>query len=281
MLGLEYNPKLAAELRHNFGLDKPLPVQYFIWLKNILCGNLGISSMQGAPVVKLFFKHLPYTLLISFTALVLSFMISTLTGIIAAIKKNSIIDYILSAVSLIGISIPDFWICFMIVAYFKINATLFGTYIMACRYGDPRSFTSHSLKTFIFPILVLIITTVGPNFKIVRGSMLDILKLDYITNARSKGLSERKVIFKHGFRNALLPFITYLGLTFPTLITGTFIIETVFGIPGVGFNYINSVFSRDFPYLMGTMLLITMFIIVGNLLADVLYALADPRIKYN
>lgn len=281
MLGEGYTIERATELRHTFGLDKPLFVQYFIWLKNILSGNLGQSSMLGVPVLTLFFKQLPYTLIISFTALAFSLTISTLLGILAAIKKNSIIDHTLSSLSLIGVSIPDFWICFMITAYLRVNTVHYQTYVMSRRFGDLSTLSSPSFKVFIFPIIVLIITTIGPNFRIVRSSMLEVLKLDYVTNARSKGLSEIKVIFKHGFRNALLPFITYLGLTLPTLITGTFVIETIFGIPGVGFHYINSIFSRDFPYLMGVMLLISMFIVLGNLFTDMLYAFADPRIKYN
>lgn len=267
IVGPNVTPEVRENIRHQYGLDRPLAVQYFSFMKSLLRGDLGESIIQHKPVSELIAERFFVTLELSLTALFISFLISIPIGIKAALKRNTVTDYALMALSLIGISMPTFWFGLMLlyIVAFKLR------FFPISGYGTWRH--------LFLPALTIGITDAALLARMVRSSMLEVIRQDYIRTARSKGLPERVVINRHALRNALIPIITLLGLRIGGVVGGSVVVEIVFARPGLGRLMVDSILARDYPVVQGVMVVLTTCIILGNLLADILYAVVDPRIK--
>ena len=271
-----------AQVKQNLGLDKPLIVQYGIWLKNILQGNMGYSYMTGKPVMLTIMERLPATLILSISSLILILVVTFPLGIISAYKKDTRFDNWVTILTFIGLSIPTFWLGLVLILGFSLKLNIFPTSGFLDHSLQQASWLKQSLNIsyhMILPLTTILIGGVAGLTRYHRFGIINILSQDYITAARARGLSEKRILFKHAFKNALLPIITILGLDLPALISGSFIIEFIFAWPGMGQLGIASVFARDYPILMGTILFSSILIIIGNLLADIAYQFADPRIN--
>ena len=267
IVGPNVTPEVRENIRHQYGLDRPLAVQYFSFMKSLLRGDLGESIIQHKPVSELIAERFFVTLELSLTALFISFLISIPIGIKAALKRNTVTDYALMALSLIGISMPTFWFGLMLlyIVAFKLR------FFPISGYGTWRH--------LFLPALTIGITDAALLARMVRSSMLEVIRQDYIRTARSKGLPERVVINRHALRNALIPIITLLGLRIGWVVGGSVVVEIVFARPGLGRLMVDSILARDYPVVQGVMVVLTTCIILGNLVADILYAVVDPRIK--
>lgn len=265
------------KIKEKLGLNDPLPVRYVIWLGQLVRGNFGYSYFTGEPVLRVIGRHVLPTLELTVTALVISTFFGTLFGVIAALKQYSIYDYGLSVASLFGVSVPTFF--FALVALYIFSATLeimptFGMYDIEKDYS-----IISNIHHLIMPAFVLSIDSMAGNTRYARTAMLEVMRSDYVTTARSKGLSEFVVIGRHAFRNTLLPLITITTLRLPILLGGAFIIEYMFTWPGMGRLGLDAIRHRDYTVLMGLTFFTASLVLLANLLADILYAYADPRIR--
>jgi peptide/nickel transport system permease protein len=254
-----------------------VPVRYGIWLGQLVRGNFGYSYYTGQPVLKMIGQRVIPTLELTVAAMVLSTVLGVLFGVIAALKQYSIYDYSLSAVSLFGLSIPTFFFALGAMFIFAATFELLPVRGMSSLEGDFSIWDN--LVHLIMPATVLSIDMMAGNTRYARTAMLEVMNSDYVTTARAKGLSEFAVIGRHAFRNALLPIITITTLRVPFLLGGAIVIETMFTWPGMGLLSIDSIHQRDYPTLMGLAFLIALLVLAANLLADILYAYADPRIR--
>ena len=271
-----------AQVRKNLGLDQPILIQFFYWLKQLAQGNLGYSYVTGKPVVQAIMERLPATLILSISSLFIILLITFPLGIICGYKKDTWVDDSITVFSFLGLSIPTFWLGLMFILFFSIDLNLFPTSGFLDPLLHDASFFEKTLNIMhhmFLPLITIIIGGIAGLIRYNRFSMIKILAQDYITSARARGISERRVLFKHALKNALLPIITILGLDLPSLISGSFIIEYIFSWPGMGQLGVQAVFQRDYPILMATILFSSFLIILGNLLADLSYAYADPRIS--
>lgn len=277
-------PEELARLKANWGLDRPVIVQYFYWLKNVLVGDFGRSYLTGRPVIQEIMERIPATLLLMGSSLFLSLAIAIPVGVYSAVKKNSRFDRIFSFISFLGISIPSFWLALMLILLFSLTLGWFPSFGMTNPLLKDAPWWIRLLDLqwhLALPVFALTFLSIAGLTRYQRAAVLEVLREDYIRTARAKGLPERIVFFKHALRNALLPLITLLGLSLPDLFSGAFIIETVFGWPGLGRLGVTSVFQRNYPLIMGIVVFSSILIILGNMLADMGYALADPRIRYD
>jgi ABC-type dipeptide/oligopeptide/nickel transport system permease component len=262
---LEARGRLIKE----FGLDKPIYQQYIIWLSNVFKGNLGVSITEQRSVSELLLLKMPNTIVLGVASLLICFILGVLLGAVSAIKQNTIVDYVGMVIALLGVSVPTFWLGLMLMLIFSVNLGWFPI----SGYGD--------LKSLVLPAFALGSAGAGLVARITRASMLEIAQKEYIAIVRAKGISNTQVIIKHIFRNALIPIITLLGLRLGWIVGGAVTTEIVFNRPGLGRLLVNSIFRRDYPVIQGALLLLIFTVMVGNLIADVLYAYADPRIRYN
>jgi len=265
------------------GLNKPVYVQYLKWLTTSLQGNLGFSFKTRAPVLQEMMARLPNTLLLAGSAILLTLLIGVPIGAISALKRYSILDYTLTVISFIGISMPGFWVAFILITVFSNQLGWFPPVGMRT-FGTAQSLLQQVLdvgKHLVMPMLAMSFVEIAYWARYQRSSLLEVLGQDYVRTARAKGLKEKVVIWKHAFRNALIPMVTLLGLTLPDLVNGSYIIETVFGWPGLGRMGVQSILNRDYPIVMGVTMLSALLVVIGNLLADFLYAVVDPRIQQN
>jgi peptide/nickel transport system permease protein len=256
-------PEELARIRMNWGLDKPVAVQYLMWLKNAAVLNFGYSYISGRPVVEEIFERLPATLLLTGLSFLLILLISIPVGVISAVKKGSVFDNLFTIISFIFMSMPSFWLSLIFMMVFSLKmgwVPPFGNLVLPCA--------------------VMVISGLAGITRYQRASMLEVLGQEYIKVARAKGLPENVVIFKHALRNSLIPIVTLLGLSLPDLFGGAFIIETIFAWPGMGRLGVSAVFSRNYPVIMGITLFTALLIVLCNLLADIGYAVVDPRIRY-
>ncbi|MGB9612973.1 MAG: ABC transporter permease [Candidatus Margulisiibacteriota bacterium] len=256
-------PEELARVRANWGLDKPIYVQYFLWLKNALLLDFGRSYTTGQPVIAEIVERLPWTLMLMVPSFILTLLITIPIGVISAVKKGSWFDNTFTVLSFAGMAIPTFWLGLMLMLIFSVKLRWFP-----------------AVGNIVLPLLTMTIGSLAGLTRYQRAAMLEVLNQDFIRTARAKGLPERVVIFKHALRNALIPTITILGLSLPDLFGGAFIIETIFAWPGMGRLGVQSVFQRNYPVIMGIVMFSALLIVIGNLLADVGYALVDPRIRY-
>ncbi|MDR7079400.1 peptide/nickel transport system permease protein [Neobacillus niacini] len=261
------------------GLNDPLYVQYFRWLGLILQGDLGYSMSSFEPVSQLIGERIMPTVTLGITSIVVALIIAIPMGVISAVKQNSKFDYFVTGFSFLGISIPNFFLGLALIYIFAVNLNLLPTGGMTTLGGDAGLWvrTLH----IILPTIVLATAIAGRKVRYVRASMLDVLNQDYLRTARAKGVHEFWVTNKHALRNALIPIITIVGLEIPLLFGGAIITEQIFQWPGIGQLTLQSILSRDYPTIMAINLIAAVVVLFCNLLTDILYSIADPRIKYN
>ncbi len=277
-------PDVLALMRKELGLDQPVHIQYLQWLGRLLQGNFGFSYVSYRPVLDMIGERVFNTVELMLLAEIASVVVAIILGVIAAVKVHSVPDALASLAALIGYSIPNFWIALMAILFFSVQLgwlPVAGLRSYGAIYNSPIDAWVDHLKHLILPVSILAIGWTAYLFRMVRSSMLDVLGQDYITTARAKGLKERIVIYKHALRNALLPVITYEGYSIGFLLGGAAVIEYIFAWPGLGMFMVDIATWRDFPTLMGLSMIICLMVLVANLCADIAYALADPRIRYD
>jgi peptide/nickel transport system permease protein len=275
MAGEEKDPLVIAQIREQYKLDQPLPVQYVYWVKNALQGNLGESMRLKEPVARLIAQKFPVTLQLALMALVISLVIGVGAGVISAVKKNTATDYIVNFISLWGISTPNFWLGIMLIFLFSVQLG----WLPASGYVSPFEDFWLSLKTTVLPAFVLGNSFAAVLMRHTRSAMLQAMNADYVRTARAKGLAEKVVVIKHAMRNALTPVITLGALELGTLLSGAVLTEQVFSIPGFGKLIVDSVFNRDYAVVQGVTLITATTYILLNLLADIAYVFANPRLR--
>ena len=277
-------PEVREEWMRRLGLDQPVPVQYILWLGRLLQGNLGYSFQNNKPVTQAIGERVQLTLELMLVAEIISVMIGVVLGVIAAVKHYSVIDGLTSLVALIGYSTPNFWLAMMLILVFALQLRWFppgGTQTLGITFATPLHSLVDHLKHLVLPVSVLVLVWTAYLFRMVRTSMLEVLGQDYITTARAKGLKERIVIYKHALRNALLPVITYEGYSVGYLFAGAVVIEYVFNWFGLGSFIVDMTILRDYPSVIGIAVVIAVMVLMANLAADIAYAFADPRIRYD
>jgi peptide/nickel transport system permease protein len=276
LAGEERDPAVIAHLRETMHLDKPLPVQYVYWLNGVLHGNLGESQRAQLPVTTLIAQKLPVTIELACLALVIAIAIGIPAGVIAAVRHNTPWDYGANVVALWGLSTPNFWLGIMLILLFSVTLG----WLPASGYVSPFDDLRGNLAAMIMPAFVLGNAIAAVLMRHTRSAMLQVLSSEYVRTARAKGVPERGVILKHALRNALIPIITLGALEFGTLLSGAVLTEQVFTIPGFGKLIVDAVFNRDYAVVQGVVLFTATAYIVLNLLADIAYAVANPRIRY-
>jgi peptide/nickel transport system permease protein len=277
--GQGLSPEAVARINAIYGLDKPWFVQYFYWLKQlVLHGSLGTSYVDNRPVIEKVFEKLPVTIEMVGLALLLTLLIALPIGIYAGAHRGSFFDNVSSTVGFLFYGMPVFWLSIVLIDLFAVQLRWFPSSGLSS-FGhehDPGDLLWH----LTLPVLAIALVSFVSWMRYQRSSIIEAMSSSYIRTARSKGLSEVTVLFKHGLRNALLPIVTLLGLSLPALVGGAYFVEYVFSIPGVGYLTFSSIFARDYPTLMAITMLTAVLIVAGNLLADVVYAMVDPRIRY-
>ena len=276
MLGDQATAADIAKLRASYGLDKPLPVQFAYWVGQLVRGNLGESIFLQRPVTQALMERAEPTLFLTLFSILIATAIGVPCGIIAAVWRGKVADQIFSGFAMLGASIPSFWFGLILMQIFAVGLGLFPV----AGYGDPGAPLAQRLHHLVLPSIVLGVVNSALILRFTRASMLDVLSDDHIRTARAKGLSESRVILHHALRNALIPVITVLGLTFALLIGGAIVTETVFGLPGVGNLVVSAVLRRDYPVIQGALLVIAGLYVLINLAIDLLYLVVDPRVKY-
>lgn len=271
------------ELQRLYGLDRPIYVQYVDWLKLVAQGDLGYSTRMRQPVTEVIGSRLVNTLKLTGVALVLTLAIALPLGVLSAVKQYSKLDYSLTLFNFIGISIPQFWLGLMLVYLFAVHLGWFPTTGMRSPNVEPGAWNAFSdqARHMVLPVISITFVGIAGYMRFQRTAMLDVIRQDYIRTARAKGLSENKVIFKHAWRNAVMPIITLLGYVFVILVEGSVVIENIFSWPGLGQLAVTSLQQRDYPVMMGIVMLSATLILIGTLLSDILYAIVDPRVRYD
>ncbi len=285
MMGQHQDPEVAAAIRHELGLDKPIPVQYARYVTKAVQGDLGRSYVKRIAVRELLKGKFQATLVLTMAAMVLAIVIGVIAGLVSAAKPNSLSDYLFMVLAIVGISLPVFWLGLMLqILANNLNASLTGeisrSIIPISGYFDPRYPWYVNLKYLILPAITLATVPMAIIARMVRSSMLEVMNLEYIRTARAKGLTERIVVMKHALKNALIPIITVIGNNFALLLTGAVLTETVFSWPGMGRLMVDAIIQRDFPVVMGGVIVMSVVFVVVNLIVDILYASVDPRIRY-
>lgn len=270
LLGDEGNPEQYAELREAFGLDKPIWQQFIDYLKNALSGDLGISYFRQRPILEEIKSRFPSTIKIAVIATVVSSAIGIVFGVVAALNRGKFMDSLIMVFSLVALSTPIFFMAIILMILFGIKL----------KWLPVMSMGLSSWKMFVLPVAALATQSVATVARTMRSSMLDVLGEDYIRTAKAAGIPNRVVIYKNGLRNALIPIITVVGVQFGQLLTGAVITEQVFSISGLGRYLVDNVMQRDYPAIQGSVLLFALIFVVVNLVTDLCYGLADPRISY-
>ena len=286
-LQTQMNPKVSAEaiqrLRAFYGLDKPLHVQYLIWLKKLIKLDFGNSfSPDNRKVIEKIAERIPVTIMINVLSLFLILIVAVPIGVLSATHQNSFFDKFTTVFVFVGFAVPTFWLALLLMILFGVQLGWLPISGIKSLGYEPSSLFMIILdrtKHFILPVLLSAFGGLAGFSRYVRSNMLEVIRQDYIKTARAKGLSERTVVYHHALRNALLPVITILGLSVPGLIGGSVIFETIFAIPGMGQLFYWSVMSRDYSVIMGILVIGAFLTLIGNLLADLSYSLADPRIR--
>ena len=270
------DPAALALLREELGLDRPLYIQYFVWLWGVFQLDFGTSLWNGVPVFEEIWVRLPVTLTLIVFSVSLSMVLAIPIGIVAALKQDSWVDYALRVFTISGLSIPSFWFGLMVVLFLLIVFSWFPPLTYAVIYSDPWV----SLQQLFLPAIVLGYRQAAVSARMMRSSMLEVLREDYVRTARSKGLKERIVVYLHALKNASLPVVTIFGVEAVILFSGAVIIEKIFNVPGVGTLIVDAMGRRDIPLVQGVVLIIVVFVLVVNLIVDVMYGWLDPRIRY-
>ena len=265
-----------AQLRHEFGLDKPVLVQYGNWMSGLLRGDFGKSIVYQQPVGNLLLKRYPVTLHLGSLAFVVSTLLGILAGLLAAVRRGKWGDRIVTPLTYVGVTIPIFWLGIMMIYLFGLKLG----WLPMIGYTSPFSDFWMSTKQAIMPVICLSVGAMAATARQTRSSMLEVIRQDYIRTAWSKGLRERVIILKHAMKNSLIPVITVLGLHLGFIIGGSVIVETVFSIPGIGNLMVNSIFAQDYAVVQSCTLIFAVVIVFANLIVDISYGWLDPRIQY-
>jgi peptide/nickel transport system permease protein len=290
LFGPDVPPEVIDQATRTWGLDQPLHVQYFKWLGAAFTGDFGVSYIQSRPVIEIILDALPYTLAITLSTLVLVFVFGVLLGVYQGVRQYSAADNVLSVLALFFYSMPSFWLGLMLALIFAQKAHQWG-WPITFPVSGPRSVDYEllslggrivdRLRHLALPVTTLTLALTAGVSRYTRSQMLEVVRQDYIRTARAKGLPERDVILRHALRNSLIPVITLLGLYLPFLFSGTVFVEHIFAWPGMGRVIVNAIQQRDYPVIMATSFFFSVLVVVGNLVADVLYAWADPRIRHD
>jgi peptide/nickel transport system permease protein len=259
------------------GLDKPFYVQYWIWLKQLLQGNMGYSMKSYQAVSDMISSHLGPTLLLMGSSFILGLLIALPAGVCSATHQYSKRDYTVVTLSFLGTSIPSFFLSLLLIYIFNVQLNILPSSGMTTLGADGGFFDV--LRHMILPVVVLAVGMAGTNIRYIRSAMLEILNKDYLRTARAKGIGRRRVIYKHALRNALVTVVTIFGMQLPMLVGGAVIVEQVFSWPGLGLMTMSAISARDYPVIMGVCLLSAVVVLIGNLLTDILYAVVDPTIR--
>ena len=270
------SPERIAELRARLGLDRPLHVQYVTFIVGLVQGDLGTSLQHRTPVAEGLLDRLPNTLQLGVLALAIAVVLGVTVGVVSAVRRGTWLDNAAMTLALFGVSIPNFWLGMLLMQLVGLHWPI----LPPSGFGG-SIFTAEGLRYALLPAITIGISGAGGLARYTRSSMLDVLNEDYVRTARSKGLSERLVVYKHALRNALIPIITLLGLSFGSMLSGAVIVETVFGWPGVGRYLVTGISNRDFPVVQGAVLVIAVGFVLANLLTDLVYGFVDPRIRYD
>lgn len=298
MAGERASPETVAALREQLGLNKPLPLQYLLFLGNVLRFNLGYSIISGASILQELTTRWPATFELSVAAMLIALILGIPAGVLAAVRKNSPIDNLTMSGSLLGVSMPVFWLGLLLIYLFAVNLQwlppglrlsqdvalsfkpITGFYILDALLQLNWRVLKDALFHLILPALTLSTIPLAIIARITRSAMLEVLSQDYIRTARAKGVLERWVIFKHALKNALLPVVTIIGLQFGALLAGAILTETIFSWPGIGSWIYDGILNRDYPVVQGGVIFVSTTFVLINLLVDISYALLDPRIQY-
>lgn len=272
-----------ARLEAFYGLDQPLYIRYFTWMGHVLQGDLGISMITHQPVDELIMGRLPNTLLLTGTAFVLALMFAIPIGVYGAVRRNTWFDNVSTAGAVSGYSIPTFWLALMLLLLFAVKFQEWG--LPGLPSGGAYDLRGGGgfwdrVQHLILPAFSLAFVQTALWTRYIRSQMLEVLSQDFVRTARAKGVRERLVVFHHALRNAVIPLITLMGLAIPELFGGSLIIEQIYNYPGMGQLTFNAAMEHDYPLIMGTVLFVALLVILGNLIADVAYAVADPRVRY-
>ncbi len=278
MLGTEYTPEAADALRDKLGLDQPVYIQYFQWLGNMLRGDFGSSITGAESVGSALASGLPKTISIAVLAFIIATVIAIPAGILAALKRNSFTDFVVSLIAFLGVSMPSFWFGIILILVFAVKLG----WLPSLGYA---SFTEDGPVEW-FKHLLLPSVAIGAGYaailmRFVRAGLLEALSSDYIRTARAKGLSERRVVVWHGLRNSMIPVVTVAGIQVALLLSGAVVIETVFSIRGIGRLLVGAIFDKDYPMVQGAILVVSVIFVFANLIVDIVYTLLDPRISYD
>ena len=272
--GLE--AKVAAKLRADLGLDKPIPVQYLIYVGDALRGDLGESVYRDRPVSREIMRAIPVSFELTIVAVVLALSISLPLGTISALRQDTWIDNTAKTIAIVGLSMPSFWTGTVLVVFMGLWWSYTPPILFVSPFTDPWA----NFQKVIFPAMILAIILAGSVARMVRSQLLEVLRQDYIRTAAGKGLGERRIVIKHALKNALIPVVTIIGLQFANLLGGTVIVETIFALPGLGRLTVDAISNRDYPVLQGTVLVFATTLLFMNLAIDILYSWLDPRIHY-
>jgi len=268
LAGQEATEDVLAQIRHEYGLDQPRPIQFLVYLRNAVRGNLGISIQSRQPVATLIAQRFPFTLRLAFLAILFSAALGVVAGIIAATRRNSAVDLTALFGSLVGISLPIFWLGLLMILVFSVRLRWFPA-------GG-----SGTLTHLVLPAIVLGAASSAVIARMTRASMLEVLRQDYVRTARAKGVRDRRIIYQHALKNAMIPILTVFGLEFGYNLGGAVLTETVFSLPGLGRLIVEGIFARDYPVVQGAMLVVATTFVLVNLLTDIAYSFFDPRIRY-
>ncbi|MAU09651.1 MAG: peptide permease [Anaerolineaceae bacterium] len=275
---VEMSAAQMEAIRTRFGLDKSPPERYFNWVTNLMQGDLGYRFTDGRPVAEVISRRFGASLLLMTTALIIGIVVGVPLGVFTGLRQYSVWDFALTGVSFLGISTPAFVTGILALMVFAIQLNWFPAGGMRPVDRDPTLLTS--IHHLILPSLVLSLNYIATFMRYMRFSMLEVVRSDYVTTARAKGLFNKRVVWRHIVPNAILPVITVIGLSIPNLVVGAVFTETIFSWPGMGTLYLDAVLGRDVPLLMGINLVIALFVLAANILTDLSYAIVDPRIRY-
>ncbi|HHX10077.1 MAG TPA: ABC transporter permease [Firmicutes bacterium] len=278
-------PEEVARIRALYGLDDPIYVQYFHWLKQILKGDFGRSFVDGRPVIDHIMDRLPYTLYLNFIVMIIIYALAIPVGNISALRQYSWFDHVVTFFAFLGQALPSFWFALMLIYAVGIKSDWLpiagvGTIGVTLKRHGLWTVLVDRAKHLILPVTVISLGSMAGITRYMRSSMLEVIRQDYIRTARAKGLPEKVVIRKHALKNAMLPIVTLFGMELPILFSGSVIIETIFSWPGLGLLSIRAVFQRDYMIVMALNMIGAFLMVLGNFLSDILYVLVDPRIKY-
>lgn len=275
-------PEKIEQLRGHYGLDQPLPIQYLRWIGGLLTGDWGASYDTGLPVLQMIVDRLPATLWLTGLAFVASVLIAIPIGVLAAVRQYSIFDYLSTGLSFAGIATPSFWFGLMLLFVFSFSLDWFPASGLSDLREQHSGFAAviDTASHLVLPVTVLALVSTANLARYVRASMLEVLGQDYVRTARGSGLPERTVVLQHAGKNAAIPVVTIAVVMVPELFLGAVITETIFSIPGMGSLFVHSAELRDYPVLLGILVIAAVLVVVANLAADVIYGLLDPRISY-